>query len=144
VTPTITAPGESLPGATVSGATTVTPEPSADAQDGAELDGDAAALAVPVAPAAADELELPDEQPASANRAAVPQASIAPALATPRLLIIVSFRPASCAKKQHRIARRMPSARTSPDTRITLLSSRNRQGCEGPIVDHKGDEGQRT
>jgi hypothetical protein len=88
--PVIAAPGESLPGAAVSGATTVTPEPSADAQDGAELDGDVAALAVaPVAPPVADELELPDEQPVSASRAAVPQASIvAPVLAIPRLLIM--------------------------------------------------------
>jgi hypothetical protein len=63
--PVITAPGESLPGAGVSGATTVTLEPSADAQDGAEL----------------------DEQPAS--RAAVPQASTAaPAFAIFRLLIM--------------------------------------------------------
>ena len=66
---------------------------------GPELDGDAAALAAAlpaaVAPPVADEAELPDEQPVSASRAAVPQAAIAvPALAIPRLLIIVSFRPA--------------------------------------------------
>lgn len=65
---------------------------------GPELDGEAAALAVAppadVVPRVANELELPDEQPVSASRAAVPQAAIAaPALAIPRLLIIVSFRP---------------------------------------------------
>jgi hypothetical protein len=111
--PVITAPGESLPGAAVPGATTVTPEPSADAQDGAELDGaeldgDVAALAVAlVAPPAADELELLDEQPASASRVTVPQASAAaPAFPIPRLLIIVYFRSASFVKKQHLIVRK--------------------------------------
>jgi len=36
VKPTSTAPGELLPGATVAGGTTLTPEPRADSQDGAE------------------------------------------------------------------------------------------------------------
>lgn len=87
--PVITAPGESLPGATVSGATTVTPGPSAAAQAGAELDGDGAALAVE--PPATDELELLEEQPVSATTAAVPHASTtAPARARsiPLLLIM--------------------------------------------------------
>lgn len=87
--PAITAPGESLPGAGLAGATTVTPGPSAAAQAGAEFDGDGAALAVE--PPAADELELLEEQPVSATTAAVPHASIiAPARARviPLLLIM--------------------------------------------------------
>src|ERR1700740_1410202 len=61
--PVITAPGESLPGAAVCGATTVPRAPSAAAHAGAELDGDGAALAVE--PPAADEPELLEEQPVS-------------------------------------------------------------------------------
>jgi hypothetical protein len=87
--PVITAPGESLPGAAVCGATTVTPGPSAAAHAGVELDGDGAALAVE--PPAADEPELLEEQPVSATRAAVPHASTtapARARAIPLLLIM--------------------------------------------------------
>jgi hypothetical protein len=87
---------------------------------GPELDGDAAALAVapPVAPPVAavprvavvppvaDDLELPEEQPVSASRAAVPQAAIAaPALAVPRLLIMCPYVQRAC-QEEHRITRK--------------------------------------
>lgn len=70
--PAITAPGESLPGAGDAGATTVTPDPSADAHDGAELAGAVEEVSV------VDEPE-PLAQPVTATSVAAPQASAAAA-----------------------------------------------------------------
>ena len=46
--PATAAPGEAWPGAVRSGAVMVTPDPNADAQAGAEADGDGAVLAAVV------------------------------------------------------------------------------------------------
>jgi hypothetical protein len=88
-----------LPGVAGAGAWTVTPGPSAIAQDGPEANGDA--LAVPPGELAADELagvelaadelELPEEHAVSASMGANPQASKAAAAGVN--LLVSNMRP---------------------------------------------------
>jgi hypothetical protein len=93
--PAIASAGESLPGVAGAGARTVTPDPSAAAQDGAEVDCDALAVApdelapdeLAVVELAVVELELPEEHPVSASIAAAPQASVA---AVARVILLFS------------------------------------------------------